>query len=568
MNSLTTRISDGIARLELDVPGEPVNKISDAVQLELTSLLDSLGDNRDVDAVILISGKRENFIAGADIDRFVALETQEEARALVRTGQELINRFERLGKPVLAAIHGGCLGGGLEAALACTYRIATDHPKTILGLPEVQIGVLPGAGGCQRLPRLIGARAALDIILAGKSVPARRAFELGMVDELVGPESLDEAARAAARRLAGGWRPKRSSGGLMGALLDRNPLGRRLVFGQARRAVLKKTGGHYPAPLAALDAVEHGLKHGLEAGLDREAAHFAELAVGEVSRNLVQIFFATTALKKDAGVAGEAPDAKPIRRLGVVGAGFMGSGIAGVAVTRAQVDVHLRDSAEEYVEKGLASARAQLVKRRDRRRISEDEYRRLEQLLAGHVDWTGFDRADLVIEAVFEDLEVKHEVFREIEANVGPDCVIASNTSTIPIERIAQAVERPERVVGMHFFSPVEKMPLLEVIVTDQTAAWVTVTAVTFGRAMGKTVIVVRDRPGFWVNRIVGPYLNEAGHMLKEGVAMQALDRAMTRFGFPVGPITLTDEIGLDVAVKAGESSMRLSVSGCSRPTV
>ena len=551
MTFFTTTTNDGIARLELNLPGEPVNKISHAVRKELEAVLDSVASASDIRAVVLISGKPESFIAGADIDEFVALETREEALALVRRGQELINRMENLRKPVLAAIHGGCLGGGLETALACTYRIATDHPKTMLGLPEVQLGILPALGGCQRLPRLIGARAALDIILAGKRVPAGRAFKLGMVDELVEPDGLDDAAMVAARRLGGGWRPKRATGGLKGALLDKNPLGRRIVFGQARKAVLKKTGGHYPAPLAALDAVRHELKHGLEAGLEREASHFADLAVGEVSRNLVRIFFATTALKKDPGVEGDAPAPKSIRELGVVGAGFMGSGIAGVAVTQAQVNVRMRDSTQESVEKGLAFVRTQLAKQRDRGRITEDKYGRLEKLLSGDVDWTAFDRADLVIEAVFEDLEVKHEVFREIEARVKPECVMASNTSTIPIERIAQAVEHPERVVGMHFFSPVEKMPLLEVIVTKRTAPSVTVTAVAFGRAMGKTVIVVGDRPGFWINRILGPYLNEAGHMLKEGVTIEALDSAMTRFGFPVGPVTLQDEVGLDVALKA-----------------
>ncbi|MCH7825854.1 MAG: enoyl-CoA hydratase/isomerase family protein, partial [Acidobacteria bacterium] len=302
MTSFTTQISNGIARLEFNLPGEPVNKISHAVRLELESLLDSLGRDSDVRAVVLISGKQDNFIAGADINEFVALETQEDALALIHRGQELINRFENLGKPVLAAIHGACLGAGLEAALACTYRIATDHPKTILGLPEVQIGILPAAGGCQRLPRLIGTRAALDIILPGKRVAAGRAFKLGMVDELVPPDSLDDASMAAARRLGGGWRPKRSGGGVMGALLDKNPLGRRIVFGKARKAVLKKTGTHYPGPLAALDAVEHGLKHGVKAGLEREALHFAELAVGDVSRNLMRIFFANAALKKDPGV--------------------------------------------------------------------------------------------------------------------------------------------------------------------------------------------------------------------------------------------------------------------------
>jgi 3-hydroxyacyl-CoA dehydrogenase/enoyl-CoA hydratase/3-hydroxybutyryl-CoA epimerase len=333
--------------------------------------------------------------------------------------------------------------------------------------------------------------------------------------------------------------------------LDRNALGQRLVFYQARKAVMKKTRGHYPAPLAALEAVEHGIKYGFSAGLDSEAAHFAELSVGDVSRNLVQIFFATTALKKHPGVEGDAPTAKPVENLAVIGAGFMGSAIAGVAAAVARADVRLRDTSLEAVARGLEHARGNLEARLEKRRITKYDFDRMRSLLSGGTDWAGFRRADLVIEAVFEDLEVKRKVFCAVEDEVRPDCILASNTSTIPISRIAEAARRPEQVVGMHFFSPVEKMPLLEVIVTDRTAPWVTVGAVGFGRAMGKTVIVVRDHPGFWVNRILAPYLNEAGRMLKEGVSVETLDEAMTEFGFPVGPIALIDEIGLDVALKA-----------------
>jgi 3-hydroxyacyl-CoA dehydrogenase/enoyl-CoA hydratase/3-hydroxybutyryl-CoA epimerase len=282
-----------------------------------------------------------------------------------------------------------------------------------------------------------------------------------------------------------------------------------------------------------------------------EAALFAELAVDEISRNLVRIFFATTALKKDPGVEGEAPPPKTVHNLGIVGAGFMGAGIGGVAVAQAGVDVRLRDMDLRSVGRGLKAGRGILRERLKRRRITRPEYRRLERLLSGGIEYDGFQRCDVVVEAVFEDLDVKHEVMRSIEQNVRYDCVIASNTSTIPIARIAQVVERRERVLGMHFFSPVEKMPLLEVIVTDRTAPWATVTAVDFGRKMGKTVIVVQDQPGFWVNRILGPYVNEAAWLLHEGVTVESLDRTMTRFGFPVGPITLLDEIGLDVVLKA-----------------
>ena len=553
MGAFTVTVAEGIARAEFNLLGEPVNKITHDVGEELDKLLSDFEVNDDIQAVILVSGKDGSFIAGADIDEFVALRSRDEAYQLVRRGQRLINRIEDLGKPVVAAIHGTCLGVGLEAALACTYRIATDAPSTKIGLPEVQLGIIPAAGGCQRLPRLIGVRAALDIILVGKQLPSPRAYRSGIVDELVHPSILDRIASEAARRLVGGWKAKRRRFGLADLALDKNSFGRSIVYKSARKQVMTKTGGNYPAPLGALKAVEHGLRFGIPAGLDMEAATFAELAVGPISRQLVRIFFAATALKKDPGVNGLAPKAREVRNLGVVGGGFMGAAIGGVAVSQANVDVRFRDTALDQVGKGLIAARRILDRRLERRRITKFEHRRLTRLISGGTEWAGFGRVDLVIEAVFEDLEVKHEVMRQVESVVREDCVIASNTSTIPIHRIAEVVKRPERVVGMHFFSPVEKMPLLEVIVTDETAPWVTVTAVAFGRRMGKTVIVVEDHPGFWVNRILAPYMNEAGRLLEEGEIVDTIDRCMTRFGFPVGPVTLLDEVGIDVAHKASK---------------
>ncbi|MDH4042870.1 MAG: 3-hydroxyacyl-CoA dehydrogenase NAD-binding domain-containing protein [Gemmatimonadota bacterium] len=550
MTPFTVTIADGIARVVLDLPGESVNKITRGVRDELDAILTSLGADATVRGVVLLSGKEDTFIAGADIDEFVALPSREAAHTLVRTGQALINRIPSLGKPVVAAIHGACLGGGLEAALACTYRVATEHEKTKLGLPEVQLGIIPAAGGCQRLPRLIGLQAALDIILAGKVLPARVAYRRGIVDDLVHPAILERVAVDVARRLADGWRPTRPTGGLKGWLLEGNPAGRALVFSLARKQVLAKTGGHYPAPLAALDAVAEGLRHGIPAGLEREARHFADLAVGDVSRALVGIFFATTALKKDFGGA-EGVEPRSVQRLGILGAGFMGSGIGGTAATQTGVDVRFRDTGLAAVGKGIAGARHILDARLKRRRLTKFEHRRLTALLSGGTNWAGFGRTDLVIEAVFEDLEVKHQVFRELEGHVRDECILASNTSTIPITRIASVLRRPERILGMHFFSPVEKMPLLEVITTAQTASWVTATAVDFGRRMGKTVVVVRDEPGFWVNRILAPYLNEAGRLVAEGADVREIDRRMKQYGFPVGPITLLDEVGLDVGLKA-----------------
>jgi 3-hydroxyacyl-CoA dehydrogenase/enoyl-CoA hydratase/3-hydroxybutyryl-CoA epimerase len=524
------------------------------VKAELQAAFDELRANDGVRAVVLISGKPDTFIAGADIEEFTRLSTREEFEQLSREGQEMLQRVEDFPKPVIAAIHGACLGGGLELALACHYRIATDHPKTELSLPEVRLGLLPGAGGCQRLPRLIGLRAALDMILNSRAQRGIKALRSGLVDELVPPSILVDVALRAAERLASSdRRARKPPGGFQNLLLERNPLGRRLVYAISEREIRKATGGHYPAPFAALEAVRAGLEHGLARGYDTEHRKFGELAVTDVSRKLVQIFFATNALKKDDGVPPGTAEPRPVKRLGVIGSGFMGAGIAGTAVSTAQLDVRLKDTELGRVGKGLKGASEILAGQLKRRRITRYEYQRLIALLSGGTDYTGFGRIDLVIEAVFEDLDLKRRVLLETEAATPPSAVFATNTSTIPIAEIAAEATRPDRVVGMHFFSPVDRMPLLEVIPTDKTSAETIVTAVHLGRKLGKTVIVVRDRPGFWVNRILAPYMNEAGFLLSEGVPMEVIDRVMTRFGFPVGPITLLDEVGIDVAAKAGK---------------
>lgn len=553
MGALRIDRVDTIAVIVFDLPGEPVNKFNAAVKSEFEETFAALGADNEVTGLAIISAKPDIFIAGADIEEFVALRTREEAEILVRDGQAMLNSVAAFPKPVVVGIHGACLGGGLELALAAHYRVASSHPKTQLGLPEVQLGIIPAAGGCQRLPRLVGLRAALDLILTGRSIRADKAFRLGLVDEVVPQVILRDVALEAARRLARSGVPRRRSHGLATALLEGNSVGRRLVFSQARRTVRRRSGGHYPAPVAALDAVAHGLAHGMTAGFDREARHFGELAVGEVSRKLVQIFFATTALKKDPGVE-VAPEAiRRVERLGVVGAGFMGAAIGGVAVAQAGVDVRFRDADHERVNQGLKAARRVLDERRKRRRITRFEHQRLSALMSGTTDYSGFGARDFVVEAVFEDVEVKRQVVAELEAVVHEECVLASNTSTIPIARLQSGARHPGRVVGMHFFSPVEKMPLLEVISGPESAPWAVATAVSFGRRMGKTAIVVQDHAGFWVNRLLTPYLNEAGWLLAEGVRVEVIDRAMTRFGFPVGPITLLDEVGLDVAEKASK---------------
>lgn len=555
MHALRLELIDGIAVVTLDLPDEPVNKVTAALRDDFALLFNEIERDASVRGVVLLSGKPDTWIAGADIDEFLTLRTARDAETLSRTGQALLARLEALKIPVVAAIHGACLGGGLETALACRWRIATDHRKTVLALPEVQLGLIPGAGGTQRLPKLIGLQRALDMILTSRNVRAKKAYQMGLVDELVHPAVLRDVAIERARQLADGTvaaTHTMKGRGATGALLEENPLGRSIVFRKAREGVMEKTGGHYPAPLAAIVAIQAGYAHGVEAGYREEARAFGELAVSEVARQLIFLFFATTALKKDPGVSFPAPEPREVNTLGVLGAGFMGAGIASVAAQQG-TSVRLKDTDVARVGKGIAAVSDVLRERLKKKQITRLQYEDQLALVGGTAEYTGFGRADLVIEAVFEDLALKHRVLADVEPLLDRFAVYASNTSTIPIARIAEAATRPGRVLGMHFFSPVHKMPLLEVIVTSRTDRDATVTAVAYGKKLGKTVIVVNDAPGFYTTRTLSAYMNEAGHLLDEGADILAVDSALTAFGYPVGPITLLDEVGIDVGGKVGQ---------------
>jgi 3-hydroxyacyl-CoA dehydrogenase/enoyl-CoA hydratase/3-hydroxybutyryl-CoA epimerase len=559
--ALSVEMVDSIAVITFDLPNESVNKLNRGVKDEFVALFARLERDTTVHGAVLISGKPDVWIAGADIEEFLQLKTSADAERLSRDGQMLLDSIERLRVPLVAAIHGACLGGGLETALACRYRIATDSPRTLLGLPEVQLGLIPGAGGTQRLPRRIGLTSALDLILTGKHVRAQKALQLGLVDELVHPSILRTIAIKRAREVAEGRRKsEKGGGGLKGMMLEGNPAGRAIVLKKAREQTLAKSRGNYPALLAAIEAVAAGYERGVAHGYREESRLFGEMAMTDVSRQLIFLFFATNELKKDPGVdPAQHPDLPvaafeplPVEKIAIIGAGFMGAGIASIAVQHGSL-VRLKDADHARVAKGYGAVRDVLKERLTRKQINKVQYSDYMALLGGTVDYSGFGNVDLVIEAVFEDLAVKHQVLRETEAAIKPTAIFATNTSTIPIALIAQASSRPERVLGMHFFSPVHKMPLLEVITTEETYPQVTATAVAYGKKLGKTVIVVNDGPGFYVNRILSPYLNEAAILLDQGVAIDLIDKAIVDFGFPVGPITLVDEVGLDVAVKAGK---------------
>lgn len=565
----------GVAVITFDLEGESVNTIAPHISAEFEALMTKAASDTDARAVVFISGKKDTFIAGAKIDFLSTITTASEASGLARQAQASFDRLDAFEKPVVAAIHGSCLGGGLEWALACDYRVATDSPKTSLGLPEVQLGLIPGAGGTQRLPRLIGAQAALDLILTGKSLKPRKALKLGVLDEVVPAPILKTIAIKRALELASGaLKPERSRGfksvskgssfadilkGLTNreawaeVALEENPLGRKVLFDQARKALLKKTRGKYPAPEKALEAVRAGLDKGMKAGLETEATLFGELVVSEVSKRLVEIFFATTALKKDNGTSNPKVKAREVKKLGILGGGLMGGGIAWVASSFQGVPVRIKDRDEAGAARAMAHVRGLYDERVKRRSLTWREVEQKMALVTAGTDYSGFKHCDVVIEAVFEDLKLKHQMVKDIEAVCGPEVIFASNTSSIPITRIAEAARRPENVIGMHYFSPVNKMPLLEIITHPGTSEEVVATCVEVGKRQGKTVIVVNDGVGFYTSRILAPYMNEAAWLLAEGADIAELDRALVDFGFPVGPITLLDEVGIDVAAKVAK---------------
>lgn len=542
---------NGIAWLVLDDPAKKVNTLSSRLFEWFEEQVSRMEKERP-DALVVLSGKPDGFVAGADIEELQVLKEPEDVVAMLERGHAVMSRLAALPFPTVAAIHGACLGGGLELALACRFRVATEHPKTKLGLPEVQLGLIPGLGGTQRLPRLIGVPAALDLILTGRQVDARKAKRLGLVDDTCHPADLRTAAERWARGIRGGAESKPAGGFARKAtdLIARTPLTDKIVFDKARSGVMAKTGGHYPAPLVAIDVVREGIKLPLSRALDVEAGAFSQLVISDTAKALMSIFFRKNEV--EARAAKLAKKARPVGTVGVLGAGFMGAGIAQVLAEKG-TQVVMKDRDLAALGRGMAFSSERFRERVKRRRMSEAESKTALGRLHPTVEYGPFRRVDLVIEAVFEDVGIKHAVIRETEAAAPEGLVFASNTSAIPIARLAEASRRPENVVGMHFFSPVHKMPLLEVIRHPGTSEEALATVVEVGRRMGKTVIVVGDGPGFFTTRVLSPFLNEAAWLLADGAGIDQVDQAMTRWGWPVGPFALMDEVGLDVGAHVAE---------------
>jgi len=545
---------DGVATVLIGRANEPMNTLGVALLTELVDVTDRL-EQDDVKAIVFGSSKRD-FLAGAEIRMFAEMTTPDEAIEALTALHGIYNRIEALhteqGKPVIAAINGACLGGGLEFALTCSYRVCSTSQKTQLGQPEVQLGLIPGGGGTQRLPELIGLAAGLEMVMGGKPVRGHKAKKLGLVDETVPAALLLQIAQKRALDLIDATSDEQrstleiSSDSLQKFAIEKNPAGRKLLWRKAYDTMIAQTKGHYPAPKRAFEAVRIGVEQGRAAGMAAEIRFFAELVMTPESAALRSLFFATTALKSDTGIDS---DARPIdvSHVAVLGGGLMGGGIAAVTTLKAQKNVRIKEIDVTGVGRGLAYVNEVVAKQAKRRRMSPFEVDQVLNRVTGSATWTGFGNTDVVIEAVFEDLDLKRSIVEQVEGAMQEDTIFASNTSTLPITLIAEASDRPEQVVGMHYFSPVEKMPLLEIITTDKTADWVTATAVQLGKDQGKTVIVVNDGTGFYTSRILGPYSNEAAFLLEEGASVQAIDMAMEDWGFAVGPLLLADEVGIDV---------------------
>jgi len=552
---------DGVAVVTIDDPGASVNTITVQFGEELVAAIDRVERTETIRAAVIVSGKKESFVVGANLEMLKSITLAADAERMAKELAQGLVRLRGMAKPIVAAVHGQALGGGFELALACHAIVASDDKKTALGLPEVQLGLLPGANGLLRIAERAGLQVALDLGLTGKNTRAAKAKKLGIVDEVCPPSILLDVAvkLALARTDAGGpgasTKGKKAKGldtaRLTAIALEKNPAGRALLFKKAREATRKKTRGNYPATERIIDVLERYGQKGFAAAADLEAKLFGELVVSETAHRLEEIFFATTALKKDTGVDDPAVQARLPERVAVLGGGLMGGGIAYVTIQNG-VSVRIKDVNDEGVGRGLKYVRGILDERVKTRRMSPEERDQVFARLTATTDTSGLAHADVVIEAVFEDLALKHAVLREVEAKTKDTCVFASNTSSIPIAKIAEASKRPENVVGMHYFSPVHKMPLLEVIRTKKTAPSVVATAVALGKKQGKTVIVVNDGVGFYTSRILAPYMNEAAFLLRDGVPIESIDAALVDWGWPVGPITLLDEVGLDVAEHVG----------------
>jgi 3-hydroxyacyl-CoA dehydrogenase/enoyl-CoA hydratase/3-hydroxybutyryl-CoA epimerase len=530
------RDADGIAWLTLDKPGTSTNVLGRGVLEELNTLLGPLASDPPK-GVVVRSAKKSGFVAGADIKEFTSFKSASDAYALIRSGQQVLDRLEALPCPTVAAIHGFALGGGLELALACTYRVAVGDERLSLGVPEVQLGIHPGFGGTVRLVRLIGVKPAMQMLLTGRPVRTDKALQLGLVDRLVTAPDLEAAARDIITKKPPRHRPPFAEQVLSWPIVRTfvKPALVAQVSGKVKRE-------HYPAPYAIIDLWnDHGARG--QQAFESEARSIAHLFTTETARNLIRVFLLQDRLKAMGGKG-----APPVEHVHVVGAGVMGGDIAAWCALRG-LSVTLQDRGAEFIEPAIKRAH-ELFEKRIREPAQRADAR---NRLQADVEGAGVPEADVVVEAIFEDLGAKQELYARLEPRMKPTALLATNTSSITLEPLATQLARPDRLVGLHFFNPVPQMPLIEIVSGARTAPEAAQAAVSFARRLDKLPVPCKSAPGFIVNRVLMPYLHEAMYAAQEGVPLAVIDKAAVDFGMPMGPVELADVVGLDVASHVGK---------------
>ena len=543
-------IEEGIATIWIDSQKDKMNIVSPSLIGDFENVFKEIETNEDIIGAILISAKKD-FIAGADIKSFKG-EKVGDFQPFSRKGHELLQKIEDSKKPFVSAIHGTCYGLGVELSLACNSRVCSNDSETKLALPEVKLGLLPGGGGTQRLPRLVGLQASLDMMLTGKNIFPSKAKRIGLVDEVVHQSKLHKAAKKIVLSIIkNNFQRKKVKKSFTVKLLDGTSLGRSVVFSQAKKTVLRLTKGNYPAPVEIIECVKIGLQKGLNAGYEAEVIKFEELILSNVSSALRNLFFTTTEKKKNPYKV----DLKNTQKIGVIGAGFMGEGITEVSINSG-MDVLLKDLDDEMIHQARKNIWKNLNRKVKRRQMSKVSAKTTAQKAVGQLDYKGFNNIDVVVEAIVENMTVKKKLIKELESICKDDFIFASNTSSLPLTEMSEEAKKPENVVGMHYFSPVTKMPLLEIIKTNKTSEQAIATCYEIGKRQGKTCIVVNDAPGFYVNRILCPYLLEALILIEEGVRIEQIDKALKNMGMPVGPVALLDEVGIDVGVHVMSGNM------------
>ena len=549
--SVFYREENNIGFITFDQPDSKVNVLNSATLLTFDKMLDEL-KGKSLKALIIQSAKKDIFIAGADIKEIENITEAADGKAKAQAGQRVMDRIEDLPYPTIAVIDGTALGGGCELALACRYRVMTFNEKIRIGLPEVNLGFVPGFGGTYRLPRLVGLQQALKMIVSATPINPTAAFRCGLVDRLYPSMGLMDRVREFIEEIA--VEPKRRIikplvfKGFQ-AFLEKNPLGQSVVYKETVKSIQKATKGFYPSPLKAVDVIKRTLYLPREQALDIESSAFAELAITPISKNLVKVFYLSEKYKKLTVPGAENIKPMPITKGAVIGAGIMGGGIAQLLSDRG-VWARLKDINQDAIAKGLKAAYDVYAAAMKRKRLKPYQMADKMAMITGTVDYSGFGNADIAIEAVVENMEIKKKVFAEVSQVLSSKAILASNTSSLSVTEMARASKDPSRVIGFHFFNPVHRMPLIEIITTEFTSQQTLVSTLEFAKKLGKTPVIVKDAPGFLVNRILLGYINEAGRLLGEGGSITAIDHCATNFGMPMGPFTLSDEVGLDVGVK------------------